>query len=119
MATNDLWTYRDTTLTGSGLVGYEVEATDGGIGKIDEATDDVGSSYIVVDTGPWIFGKKVMLPAGVIESVDHDSETVYIDRRKDEVKDSPEFDPSRYRDTDYRLEVGSYYGRSSRDRDLI
>ena len=38
-----------------------MEATDGSIGKVDEATSEGGSSYIVVDTGPWIFGKKVQL----------------------------------------------------------
>ncbi|HET8812946.1 MAG TPA: hypothetical protein VFM67_10140, partial [Gaiella sp.] len=58
---NDVWTYRDTLVVDSGIdvTGYEVEASDGSIGKIDEATFDTGSSYIVVDTGPWIFGKKV------------------------------------------------------------
>jgi hypothetical protein len=24
----------------------------------------------VVDTGPWIFGRKVLLPAGVVERID-------------------------------------------------
>ena len=32
--------------------GFSVEATDGGIGKIDEATGDVGRSQLIVDTGP-------------------------------------------------------------------
>ena len=110
MATTDLWTYRDTTW-GSNLTGYKVEATDGGIGKVDEATDDVGSSYIVVDTGPWIFGKKAILPAGVIDSIDSNAKKVYVNRTKDEIKNSPEFDENRYRDVSYRDEVGSYYGR--------
>lgn len=45
---------------------------------------------LVVDTGPWIFGRKVMLPAGTIERVDWDDQAVYVDRTKDEIKDSPE-----------------------------
>jgi hypothetical protein len=111
--------YRDSTWSGSSLVGYEVEATDGGIGKIDEASDDVGASYVVVDTGPWIFGKKVLLPAGVIDRVDVDEEKVYVSRTKDEIKDSPEFDQDRYRDSAYRDEVGGYYGgRSTVDSDV-
>ncbi len=73
--TRDLWTYGETIRTGGDLTGYHVEATDGGIGKIDEATYDEGSSCLVVDTGPWIFGKKVLLPAGIVESVDHDEQT--------------------------------------------
>jgi hypothetical protein len=28
------------------------------IGKIDEATNEAAASQLVVDTGPWIFGKK-------------------------------------------------------------
>jgi hypothetical protein len=111
----DMWTYRETTWSGTNLTGLEVEATDGGIGKVDEATNEVGGSYVVVDTGPWIFGKKVLLPAGVIETVDLDEQKVYVNRTKDEIKDSPEFDESTYRDTEYRDRVGSYYGPRSDD----
>jgi len=94
---NDMWTYRDTLVVDSGadVTGYEVEASDGSIGKIDEVTYETGSSYIVVDTGPWIFGKKVMLPAGVVREVDQESETVFVDRTKDQIKHAPEYDSTR------------------------
>jgi hypothetical protein len=111
MATTDLWTYRDTTWRGNALVGFSVEATDGGIGKVDDSTDDVGGSFIVVDTGPWILGKKVMLPAGVIDTVDFDAETVYVSRTKDEIKNAPEFDDSKHGDEAYRAQLGGYYGQ--------
>jgi ribosomal 30S subunit maturation factor RimM len=84
-----MWTYRDTAWSSTNLDGFEVEASDGGIGKVDEATSEVDGSYIVVDTGPWIFGKKVLLPAGVIETVDFDEQKVYVNRAKDEIKESP------------------------------
>jgi hypothetical protein len=109
MHSRDVWSYPTETPTND-LVGYSVEARDGGIGKVDEATFDAGSSYLVVDTGPWIFGKKVMLPAGVIESFDPDTETVFVSRTKDEIKNAPEFDETRYRDPAYREELGGYYG---------
>jgi hypothetical protein len=108
---SDIYTYTDQTLSGLDLIGYSVEATDGGIGKIDDATNEVGASYVVVDTGPWIFGKHVLLPAGVIERVDTESETVFVNRTKDEIKDSPEWDDERGVDETYRSEVGSYYTR--------
>ncbi|MDQ3777824.1 MAG: PRC-barrel domain-containing protein [Actinomycetota bacterium] len=110
MATTDLWTYRDTTIGTTDVTGYTVEAIDGSIGKIDEASNDVGASYIVVDTGPWIFGKKVLLPAGVVDRVDASDEVIYVNRTKDQIKDAPEFDESRYRDVEYRDEIGGYYG---------
>jgi len=110
----DMWRYSDETTVTGNLVGYTVEARDGKIGKIDEASDEVGASYIVVDTGPWIFGKKVLLPAGVIDRVDHNDEKVYVSRSKDSIKDSPEFDPETYHEDTYRKSVGSYYGEGGR-----
>ena len=114
MKANELWQYREATWTTSALEGFNVEATDGSIGKIDEASYDVGAGYVVVDTGPWIFGKKVMLPAGVIRDVDFDTETVYVDRSKDQIKNAPEFDENRYRNKTYRNDLGGYYGDTSR-----
>jgi hypothetical protein len=108
---NDIWTYRDYENLGStDITGFKVEAIDGEIGAIDEATWDVGSSYLVVDTGPWIFGKKVMLPAGVIDRIDLEDERVFVNRTKDEIKSAPEFDESSYREETYRYDVGTYYG---------
>ena len=111
----DVWTYRDPSLLGANIrstdvTGYGVEALDGSIGKVDEATYDTGSSYLIVDTGPWILGKKVMLPAGVIDRVDRDEEKVYVNRTKEQIKNAPEFDPDRSRDETYRSGLGSYYG---------
>ena len=111
--TVDVWTYRgsvDAEVSGTNVVGYGVEAHDGSIGKVDDATYEVGSSYLVVDTGPWIFGKKVMLPAGVIQSVDHENEKIFVDRTKDEIKNAPEFEDSFILDEEYRGKLGSYYG---------
>jgi hypothetical protein len=110
MAMLDIWTYRETTWTQKDLSGFSVEALDGSIGKIDEASNDVGSSFVVVDTGPWIFGKKVMLPAGVISNVDFDTEQVFVNRTKDQIKDAPEFDEDRYHEESYRSSLGNYYG---------
>jgi hypothetical protein len=110
VSTADMWTYRETMTPGSDLSGFDVEASDGGIGNIDEATYDVGSSFIVVDTGPWIFGKKVMLPAGVINTVDYDDRKVFVNRTKDQIKNAPEFDDDMLRDDSYRSSLGTYYG---------
>jgi hypothetical protein len=115
MSSSDIWTYRGPSWTGSDITGFDVEAVDGGIGSIDNATEEVGGSYLIVDTGPWIFGKKVMLPAGVIDRVDLDDRKVYVDRTKDEIKAAPEFDEDRLTDDIYRGELAGYYG-GMRDR---
>ena len=110
MPATDIFQYRQPASDDATVTGYSVEAIDGHIGKIDEASNDVGASYIVVDTGPWIFGKKVMLPAGVISNVDQPNETVHINRTKEQIKAAPEFDPNTYQDESYQSEVGTYYG---------
>jgi hypothetical protein len=127
MANVQIWSYRETTLTQRNLTGLSVEALDGSIGKVDDASHDVEGSFIVVDTGPWIFGKKVLLPAGVIDRVDLDTETVFVNRTKDQIKNAPEYDAERhrkdagYRDR-YRNDLGTYYGPGGagwRDDELI
>ena len=116
---SDVWTYRTTMGldTSVDLTGYEVEAADGSIGKVDEATYDTGRSYLVVDTGPWIFGKKVMLPAGVVRGIDEDDEKVFVDRTKDEIKHAPEYEETQV-DDDYRGRVGSYYESTDDPRNI-
>jgi hypothetical protein len=113
MSTFDPWNYRETSgyTQGMDITGYKIAAVDGDIGKVDEATYDVGASSIVVDTGPWILGRKVLLPAGVVQRVDTDDEKVYVDRTKDQIKDSPEYDPDSgdYDDREYRGRLGHYY----------
>ena len=108
MGTN-LWTYPET-VGRMDLTGFEVEAVDGSIGKVDEATNDVGESYLVADTGVWIFGNKVLLPAGLVERVDREEEKLWINRTKDEIENAPEFDKDNYRGEEYRSTVGGYYG---------
>lgn len=107
--------------SGKEIAGYKVEAVDGSIGKIDSASAETGSSSIVVDTGPWILGKKVMLPAGVVSRIDDDDEKVFVNRTKDQIKSAPEFDESMIADAGYRDQLGGYYGEGGagwRDRDV-
>lgn len=111
----DMWTYRDSANLGNtDLSGFKVEAIDGEIGSIDEATLGAGASSLVVDTGPWIFGKKVMLPAGVIDRIDVEGQRVHVHRTKDEIQNAPEFDEDRYTDEAYQTDLGTYYGEGGR-----
>ena len=91
------------------ITGFEVEATDGSIGKVDEATYENGEGALVVDTGFWIFGKKRMLPAGVVQGVDEDERKVFVSVAKDDIKNAPDYDELRRNDASYRKDVGAYY----------
>src|SRR4051795_3313127 len=80
------------------VTGFAVEATDGHIGKVDEATNDARSSCLVVDTGFWIFDKKRMIPAGVVQRVDADDKKVYVAMTKDQIKGAPDYEEDRHRE---------------------
>lgn len=90
--TDNMWGYQAESghQTGTDLTGFKVEASDGSIGKVDKHSEDVGAAYIVVDTGVWIFGKQVLLPAGVISTIDVAERTIHVGRTKEEIKNSPE-----------------------------
>jgi hypothetical protein len=110
----DPWIYRrDAGMSGNrpDLLGFAVEATDGSIGTVENATYDVGSSYVVVDAGPWIVGSKLMLPAGIVNRVDCHGRKVYVDRPRDEIKSAPIFDKDTCTDREYRDRLGEFFGK--------
>ncbi|MFE7595618.1 PRC-barrel domain-containing protein [Streptomyces sp. NPDC057494] len=113
MPDTDIWGYAQEVghQPGVDLIGYKVEASDGPIGKIDKHSEDVGASYLVVDTGVWIFGKHVLLPAGTIRRIDTAEGWVYVNRTKDEIKNAPEYDDARHAgEPTYLEQFARYYG---------
>ncbi|GGU47904.1 PRC-barrel domain containing protein [Streptomyces lavendofoliae] len=109
----NLWEYPSVVsrIDDAQLVGYGVEATDGGIGKVDEHSDEVGAAYLVVDTGPWILGKRVLLPAGTVTEIDLESYTIRVDRTREEIRNAPEFDPDKHPgDPEFHRLIAGYYG---------
>jgi hypothetical protein len=106
---SNLWTYRETAAADRDLVGYVVQATDGDIGKIDQATTEADSAHVVVDTGWWIFGKKRLIPAGAIAAVDDENKTVSVQMTKDQIKDAPDFEDTIELDRTNRSAYDDYY----------
>ncbi len=93
------------------LVGFDVEAIDGSIGTVDEATSEAGRGILVVDTGFWIFGKKRMIPAGLVSGIDTEARTVSLAVTKEHVKQAPDFDAVRREELAYRDAVAHHYDR--------
>jgi hypothetical protein len=93
------------------LIGYRVEAADGHVGKIDEASYALDGSYLVVTTGR-IFGHKLMIPAGTVNHIDHSDRKIYLDLTKDQVKSAPALDADSYTEPEYQLKVADYYSHS-------
>ncbi|WP_367038928.1 PRC-barrel domain-containing protein [Streptomyces sp. Je 1-332] len=110
---NEIWSYTPTAGHGpdADLTGYKVEAADGHIGKVDKHSNEVANQYIVVDTGVWIFGKEVLLPASTVTAIDHEARKILVSRTKEQIKEAPEFDKEKHLgDPAYRDQIGGYYG---------
>lgn len=97
----EVWQWRDgfdtATTTGTrDLTGFDVEATDGCIGVVDQSSTALGTTCLVVDKELWIAGRKMLLPAGTVASVDAAAQVVRLNRSKAQIKASPGYDPATF-----------------------
>jgi sporulation protein YlmC with PRC-barrel domain len=77
------------------LTGFAIGATDGEIGKvIDIYFDDQywKVRYFVVETGNWLFGRKVLLSPVALQPADMNGKSFPANLTKDQVKNSPDID---------------------------
>lgn len=96
------------------VTGYRLHAADGPIGHVrDYIVDDETWEirYLVVDTGVWLPGRKVLVSPHWIEKVSWDNSEVYVDLTREAVRKSPEYDPAQPISEDYESELYDHYGR--------
>jgi hypothetical protein len=89
------------------LGGYVIHATDGEVGKVDLDDISTGARYLLVATGPWIFGRTVLLPATVIDHIDHRHQAVYLKCTRDAIEGAPEY----REDRSHRDDLDVWYGK--------
>jgi hypothetical protein len=93
---------------------YHIQARDGEVGHIEDfiADDDTWSiRYIVVDTRNWLPGRKVLISPQWVEKISWAIHKVHIDLLKDNIKNSPEYDPGQPVNREYETMLYDYYGR--------
>ena len=91
--TADSWNLRDSRPVSAGdidLSVFEVMGRDGSIGVVDKASNEVGPSCRVVDTGDWHPHHQVILPAFTVERIDTEGRVVFVDRTRKEIQDAPD-----------------------------
>jgi hypothetical protein len=74
--------------------GFHVQATDGGIGHVDDFLVDEGWAvrYLVVDTSNWIGGKYVLVPSSAVEKVNSPDKKILLRLTRAEIERSPSVD---------------------------
>lgn len=104
--------YKQDIFGGDDIKGYEAYSErDEKIGSVyDALVDDEGRfRYFVIDTGFWVFGKKVLVPMGSVR-MDYDRHRVYLPAMtKDQVERMPEYNDSMTVDYEYEERVRNVY----------
>ena len=93
----DLWTFGAIAPDGSERTDIDgftlLDADDEEVGRVVEASYEPDSSCLVIETGLWLVGRRVLIPAGFIEGMDPVDETLTTRLTKEQIKDSPPLDP--------------------------
>ena len=96
------------------VIGYHVEATDGEIGSVaDFIVDDQSWAirYLVVDTGHWLPGKKVLVSPHWIDAIRWGDSQVSVNLLRDSVRSSPELTDAAMLTREYESKLYRHYDR--------
>lgn len=97
------------------VVGYHIEASDGGIGHIEDFVFDDRSwaiRYAAVDTRNWLPGRHVLVSPQWIDSVSWSDRKVFFNVTREAVKESPPFDKQNLpNQPDEEQRLSRHYGR--------
>jgi hypothetical protein len=87
------------------VTGYRIHATDGEIGHVKDfiVDDEIWTiDFFIIDTGNWLPGRNVLIPPQWIKNVSWIDTSVYLDRTRQAVENSLDFDPSETNLRDYK-----------------
>jgi uncharacterized protein YrrD len=96
-----------------GLLGSPITAPDGEIGRIEDVYfDDCRwvARYLVVDTGGWLSGRKVLISAISVGSIDWGRNLVHVGLNRQQVKASPAIDTDKLASRQLEGDFLDYYG---------
>lgn len=99
--------------SGLALQGSNIEAVDGPIGEIkDLLFDDANWTvrYVVVDTGAWLPGRKVLLPPATLKEPDWVARKVPATLTRDQVRNSPDIDTDQPVSGRQAMALQGYFG---------
>ncbi|EOR93360.1 hypothetical protein ADIARSV_3439 [Arcticibacter svalbardensis MN12-7] len=112
---NDTSEYDSNLRSTANVKGYNIKASDGEIGDVvDFIFDDSNWNlvFMVVDTGSWFPGKKVLISPKWVKDINWYTSTVMVNCTVDHVKNSPEYQPDEQISESYEANLQNYYGKA-------
>ncbi len=95
------------------LKGYDIIASDGEIGSIEEFYFDDASlvvRYLVANTGSWLTGKQNLISPQAITHLDRENRNIHVNLTKEQVTKSPGIDKHQPISRQVEKLVSDYYG---------
>ncbi|MCB0121770.1 MAG: PRC-barrel domain-containing protein [Caldilineaceae bacterium] len=95
------------------LIGFNITAIDDKIGKVHDfyfEDDSWHIRYMIVDTGPWILGKQVLISPAAIEVVNWDAGTVAVQLTKEQIEESPDIGLDLPVSRQHEIQLHQHYG---------
>jgi uncharacterized protein YrrD len=96
------------------VIGSGIQATDGELGHVEDFLIDDRSwaiRYMIVDTANWLPGKKVLVAPEWINLVSWADSRVHVSMSREQIKNAPEYDPSRPLEREHEQRLWQYYER--------
>ncbi|MGK2863188.1 MAG: PRC-barrel domain-containing protein, partial [Chitinophagaceae bacterium] len=94
------------------LIGFTIGGTDGEIGKVKEFYFDDKSwtiRYLIVETGSWLSGRKVLLSPLAVMNNDWEQETFQVNLTMEQIKNSPPIDTDKPVSRQHEMDLYGYY----------
>jgi uncharacterized protein YrrD len=95
------------------MQGCRIEATDGSIGHVEDfLVDEKGwrMRYLVIDTGHWLPGRKVIVAPNWIQNVSWEDRTVTLGLTQKSIESSPPYKATASWNREYVERLHDYYG---------
>lgn len=94
------------------MKGYTIHATDGDIGDVSDFYFDDHDwvvRYLVVDTGNWLTGWRVLIAPFAFREADWRTEKILVSLTRDQVRNSPDVDTAKPISRQHEIEFAQYY----------
>jgi len=94
------------------IAGYHIQASDGAIGQIEDLLIDETVwriRYLVIDTGNWLPGKKVLISPYAVREISWADRQIRLDVKCDQVRSSPSWSSLGEIDATYEKDLHDHY----------
>lgn len=100
------------------VIGYDVEGTDAHLGDVDDllvdTVDDWHLSYLVVDTGRWLPGRRRLVGTDMLASVSYGAGKIQMNAARAQMADAPDFEEADGIDRSAESRLYRYWGFTPR-----